>query len=474
MGGGYTGAAVAVQLANAAGSRVAITIVEPRACIGHGMAYSTPDPDHRLNGPLDNHLLDPARADGLREWCAREGLLAEDRDARAANGGTYVRRGDFGRFVASAVREAAGRSGARLDHHRAMALGIERAERRTDVIASDGTRLAADMVVVATGNGAPRLPGSFSRFAGDPRVVENPFDAAALEALPASSRVLLVGSGLTAMDVAATLLRQGRRHLIHALSRHGLRPATHRERVSDLSPAALLDRIEGPVPAYARDALATQSIRELSRALRERIAASRSRGADWRDDFDELRNVVWQVWPRFPIAEKRRFLRHLRIHYDVHRFRVPPQTRALVACAERSGEISFVAGRVVAIETDGKSIRPHWRDRATDRAASGDYDAIVNCTGLDPDCGARSNPFLATLLTAGLVRRDDCGFGFAVDARCRPIAKDGSVSERMRIVGPPSAGSSGDPLGVIFIAAQVRRVIPGLLSELGLPPITSA
>jgi uncharacterized NAD(P)/FAD-binding protein YdhS len=92
----------------------------------------------------------------------------------------------------------------------------------------------------------------------------------------------------------------------------------------------------------------------------------------------------------------------------------------------------------------------------------------VNCTGFDPDCGARSNPFLATLLGAGLVRRDDCGFGFAVDAQCRPIAKDGRVCERMRIVGPPSAGSHGDPLGVIFIAAQVRRVVPGMVSELGL------
>jgi hypothetical protein len=34
-------------------------------------------------------------------------------------------------------------------------------------------------------------------------------------------------------------------------------------------------------------------------------------------------------------------------------------------------------------------------------------------------------------------------------------------------VGPPTAGSRGDPLGVIFIAPQIRRMVPGLLAEVG-------
>lgn len=466
VGGGYTGAAVAVQLANAAGERLSIAIVEPREDVGRGIAYSTRDPDHRLNGPLDNHLLDPASADGLREWCAREGVLAEDRDAKAANGGTYVRRGDFGSFVAAQVRSVQARAGMALHHHRALALGIERSQHGAEVVASDGTRLRADMVVIATGNGPPRLPALFSRLAGHPRVIENPFDGAALEALAPRSRILLVGSGLTAMDVMATLLRLGKAHRIESLSRHGLRPSVHRERISDLSPVALLERIEGAVPDYALDALDRARVRELSRGLRRRIAERVAEGADWREPFDELRNVVWQVWPRLPVAEKRRFLRHLRLRYDTHRFRVPPQTRVLVENAERNGEASFRAGRLTAARLDGGSIRVQWREHATDREVAADYDAIVNCTGLDAECGARSNPFLASLLEAGLVRRDDCGFGFAVDAQCRPLARDGSLSPRMRIVGPPSAGSHGDPLGVIFIAAQVRRMLPGMLADL--------
>ena len=55
---------------------------------------------------------------------------------------------------------------------------------------------------------------------------------------------------------------------------------------------------------------------------------------------------------------------------------------------------------------------------------------------------------------------------FEVDAECRPIGKDGAPSPGLRIVGPPSAGSLGDPLGVPFIAPQIRRMLPGVLAEL--------
>ena len=54
VGGGYSGAAAGVQLARAARNAISITIIEPRDELGRGLAYSTPDPDHRLNGPLDS------------------------------------------------------------------------------------------------------------------------------------------------------------------------------------------------------------------------------------------------------------------------------------------------------------------------------------------------------------------------------------------------------------------------------------
>jgi len=36
----------------------------------------------------------------------------------------------------------------------------------------------------------------------------------------------------------------------------------------------------------------------------------------------------------------------------------------------------------------------------------------------------------------------------------------------MRVIGPPTAGAFGDPLGAIFIAAQIRRTLPGMRATL--------
>jgi hypothetical protein len=54
-----------------------------------------------------------------------------------------------------------------------------------------------------------------------------------------------------------------------------------------------------------------------------------------------------------------------------------------------------------------------------------------------------------------------------VDARCRPIGTNGLAHPRLRVVGPPTAGTFGDPLGTLFIAPQIARVVPEMLDGLG-------
>jgi uncharacterized NAD(P)/FAD-binding protein YdhS len=281
------------------------------------------------------------------------------------------------------------------------------------------------------------------------------------------ARVLVVGSGLTALDVLSTLVRRGHRGSITAISRHGLRPRPQRppgaSGESGMGP--LLARIEGEVPAFVRDAGSPPTTRALTRALRHRIADDRHAGEDWYRAFDDLRDVVWQVWPTLAPAEKARFLRWLRPWYDMHRFRSPPQNDAMVAEAEQRGLVRFETGHLQAAEAAHDGIRVSVRSRDGESWTQ-TFDSVVNCAGLDPTFGAHDNPFLAALLAQGVIRLDDCGIGFAVDAQCRPIGAGGAIDPRLRIIGPPTAGTFGDPLGVLFIAPQIRRMLPGVLAWL--------
>ena len=460
VGGGYTGAAAAVQLARAAGDQVSTTIVEPRAELGRGMAYSTTDPDHRLNAPLDNHLVDPAAPDELREWCERNGLFARDPEALAPNGAIYIRRSDFGAYMGELVR-AESAEGTRIRHHRARATGLAYAGNGIEVRTTDGV-IAADLVVVATGNGAARLPAPFAALPGHPALVTDPFDLAGLRTLPRAGAVLLVGTGLTALDVISTLSRAGHTGRITALSRHGLRPRPPRSRMSESALSHILARIAGDPPRYAQSIATAHG---LSKALRARIEEAVAAGGEWQVPFDELRDSAWRIWPRLPLAERRRFLRHLRAWYDAHRFRAPPQNDAIAMAAENEGRLAFRTGRIREARAGGDGrVDVRWAE-AGSRSVEARFAAVVNCCGLDPAGGAATNPFLADLLAQGLLRADPTGLGFEVDAQCRPIGRDGAPVPGLRVIGPPTAGSCGDPLGAIFIAPQIRRVLPGLLPD---------
>lgn len=466
VGGGYTGAACAVQLARASALPLDITIVEPREELGRGRAYTAPDPDHRLNGGIDNHVVDLADPGELQRWCAANSIFEKDPDAVARNGNVFIRRHDFGRFVGDTVRAHSRLpNGTTITHRLDTAVDATPHRGGVRVDLSEGSSIEAQLLVIATGNPPLRFPPPWAeRLAGDPRAIGDPFDAEALRGINPDARVLLLGTGLTTLDVATTLLRRGHRGPILAMSRRGLRPALHRLAPPVSSPT-FLERVEGALPAWVEAATRPATARGLLRALRARIREVERDGGTWYAPFDEMRNGVWRFWPAMAPLEKRRFLRWLRNWYDMHRFRAPPQNDALVRAAEAQGRIHFRTGRVRDMRATPEAIEVEWTPRdGTQRVDP--FDAVINCTGLDAASGLQENPFLRTLVQDGSLTIDPTGLGFAVDAQCRPIDARGRAQPRMRVLGPPSAGTFGDPLGVLFISPQIRRAVPGMLELL--------
>jgi uncharacterized NAD(P)/FAD-binding protein YdhS len=467
VGGGYTGAACAVQLARASSVPLDITIVDPRKELGRGRAYTAPDPDHRLNGGIDNHVIDLADPGELQRWCDANGILAKDPEAVARNGNVFIRRHDFGHFVGDTVRAHSRlANGTTITHRRDMAIDAAPHEGGVRVDLAEGSNVEAQLLVIATGNPPLRFPRPWAeRLAGDPRAIADPFDAEALRGISPDARVLLLGTGLTTLDVATTLLRREHRGPIVALSRRGLRPALHRLAPPVASPT-FLERVEAPLPAWVEAATRPATARGLLRALRARIREVEREGGTWYAPFDEMRNGVWRFWPGMAPREKRRFLRWLRNWYDMHRFRAPPQNDALVRAGEAQGRITFRTGRVRDMRPGPDGIAIEWHTRDGGRHAE-HFDAVINCTGLDAASGAQENPFLRNLLARGLLAVDPSGLGFAADERCRALDARGEAQPRLRLLGPPSAGTFGDPLGVLFISPQIRRAVPGMLDLLG-------
>ena len=472
IGGGFSGSSAAVQLVRRSPAALDITIVEPRAHVGGGLAYSTDEPEHRLNGQPGMHSLDPTDPAMFSRWCDARDACAADAGARLADGTTFMRRSLFRAFLEETVAgHAAWPTGSSIRHVVDHAIDIVPRGRTMSVVTAGGAALESDLVVLATGHTRARLPAPFAAdHARHARVIVDPLAAARLPAVPADDRVLVLGSGLTAYDIVSTLLAAGHRGAIDVVSRRGLRPRPQRPPPAPglAPPPPMLERVAAAPEAFIRGACNPPTVRALLRALRRRIDEVTRAGDTWDDPFDHLRDMAGQVWPALPTAEKRRFFRQLRPWYDVHRFRVAPQNAAIVSQAERRGQVRFRAAGVTGVVPgdDGAAIRVALRPRGADRVQELAFDRIINCTGVDA-AHPGGVALRAALLRRGLVGPDPSGTGLAVDAHGRALQPDGRAAARLRIIGPPTLGAHGDPLGSAFIAIRIHRMLPDVLDALG-------
>lgn len=469
LGGGFTGAALAIHLVRASRRPLDILLIEPRANPGGGVAYSTSDPDHRVNGPIEILALFPEDIGHFPRWYQASGEAAADAEALASTGQLYCRRASFGRYMQQLLAEH-GRenpSGSRIRHVMATAVDLRRAasirgEAGYRIGLDTGSALVAERVFLAAAHEPPAVPREYRGLRGLPHFVEEPWNAAAIEALPRDRDIVILGTALTAADIIASLLRRPGTGRIYAISRRGQRP---REQGVLPPIEQRLAKMALPVPAFVQRHGLRQSgqapLRALDmlRALRGDIIAQQQRGEAWQSAFDDLRDAAPEIWPRLPMAERQRVLRHLRAHYDTHRFRIAPQIAERLKRGEADCSVHLLRARTLAAQPEGDGFRITLRiggeDRPRDILAGG----IVNCTGPNADIAASENPLLRSALQQGLIRPDPVGVGIDVDDACRVVMRDGGTAPGLWAVGPLTRGHFGDLTAIPQINRQLLALI---------------
>ncbi|WAT17006.1 FAD/NAD(P)-binding protein [Aurantiacibacter sp. MUD11] len=471
VGGGFSGASAAVQLVRKIADPLAVTIVEPSPVIGPGLAYSTDDPSFRLNAISGVHSIDVADPGHFTRWCEDQGLMGSDPEARLPNGEAFIRRRDFRRYLAETVQSHALQpNGSTITHVRSRADDLHLMDEGVEVSLDNGNSIVSDAVILAVGNAPLRRPDwTKGGTEGHPGLIPDPLRRG-LDTIKPDARVLVVGAGLTALDIIASLLARGHSGPIKAISRRGLRPQPQAPRIfapqadPPEPPVVPLDLLEGELPDYA--AAESLTALRLLRDMRRHAAETKADGLGWQAGFDAVSLPLSRIWPRLPVEEKRRVLRHLRPFYDAHRFRTPPMTDLAVQASEGSGQVSFRKAALDSLDT-----QPDEQLVANLRMADGQvipetFDAVINCTGFDTSRAIRHNPILDSLHDQGMISPHPTGLGIVTDAENRVLAPGGASIPQIRAIGPITTGVFGDPLGVFFISAQIHRLIPGLARDL--------
>jgi uncharacterized NAD(P)/FAD-binding protein YdhS len=440
IGGGFSGVAVAAHLLRR-GRPVRVVLINRFGPLGRGVAYRTRIETHVLNVPAGGMSALPEEPEHFLNWAqGRNGAVAP---------GTFVSRRLYGEYLESVLREAeAAVEGATLERVVGEVLDVEPDASGVSLAFADGSRRRADRVVLALGNYSPaNPPAEGAEFYDSERYVRDPWIRGSLDAIRPGESVLMLGTGLTTLDIALDLAGRGVALPLRAISRHGLLPQPHAPaRMTAEPPPELLDL--------------SMTARGLLAAVRR---ASRAAGADWRGVVGALRGATPGIWQELYLAERARFLRHVRPYWDVHRHRAAPPTWEAIDRMRRSGEFQVRAGRVVRYEPTADGVRVLVRPRGQSKLEPVFVDRVVNCTGPSSDVTRIGDRLLDALRRRGLATPDPLRLGLEVSDDLALLDSEGRASETLFLVGPLLKARFWEATAVPELRQHARSVAERLL-----------
>jgi uncharacterized NAD(P)/FAD-binding protein YdhS len=443
VGAGASGLLVATHLLRAGaqrGSRFRAVLIDRRVQSG-GVAYSTTNSNHRLNVTAARMSALPDEPDNFLQWRVRSGESSEP--------GAYAPRGEYRRYLAEILRSAQRNAPRHVTLARLVACveAVEPLDTHVRLRLSGGGTLDADLAVLAVGNLGALTPLGCDEVSTHPAYVDDPWAPGALERLDpaARGRVLLVGTGLTMVDVAMTVAARCPGVQLLAVSRSGLLPRAHLPGRAAPSPAPDSVDLESSFPALVESILA------------EAAAGS----ARWHQLVDDLRPVTQTLWARLGLEERARFLATNHRAWCVHRHRMPPEVATMLAELLQRRRLEVRGG---SIELEART-----RDVLDVRISGADRLAVslaINCTGPGLDPRASDDPLIRQLLGDGHVRAHPLGIGFDTSSDGSFRSREGASSPYLFTLGPPRIGELYETTAIPEIRQQASELADLLLARL--------
>ncbi len=440
IGAGFCGAALVRELAYRADASTRITLVGMADTFGSGVAYGAARPEHLLNVRARDLGIDPDEPGGFAD------ALHLGESGRQA----FLPRLAYADYLRGELSAAMASSAAHIVCKPQEAIAAERTQRGYRVFLANGEAFDSDQLVLAVGALAPQaLPGIGPRLSVHPRYIGWPWQPGALDGIAPDARVLIVGTGLTMVDVALSLQGRGHTGALHAISRRGLVPQAH-----DVEAGA-----PETLPLAVQQALAAGDLNAVLRGVRRAVR----QGAPWRGLIDALRPHLQPLWRRLDTQRRASFLRHLRPYWEAARHRVAPAAAGVIADLRTRGQLQLESARLLRARWTPEGLEAVLRRRGEDESRTERYDVLIRATGLDTDIDRTSDPLIAGMREAGLLQADPLGLGVGVDEDFRVRDAAGRALPGLYCIGPLLRGALWEITAVPELRVAARQLARHLL-----------
>ena len=432
VGFGYAGLATLLHLVRVA-ERCSVAVVA-RDASGLGLAYSTREPGHLLNVAAERMGAVAGQPEHFAGWLRTPAAASAAAALAVPLPGAldYAPRALYGSYLRSllelAVRLARERQ-IRISWLRADAEAIEPGGRGGWVIATAPRAVEANACVLAIGNEPRRVFGAFTHRDLHP----GPWTPHGELPADRTDPVVLIGSGLSAVDSIISLRSAGYDGTILVLSRTGRFPAAHR---ADVSPVAL-------------DSAEVERIRTLADVLAYFRAQDRA-GRDWRAAIDGLRPHTQQLWQRLSPADQREAINRWSSTWNLGRHRMAAEVAERIDAERRSGALSVLAIQRVQPRVTVSGLALDVEMRADARRTTVRPAAVVDSAGLQLDCAESGRALLRNLIRGGICAPHPTGLGLA--------AADLAVADNLYTLGSLLTGQLWETIAVPELRDQAARI----------------
>lgn len=459
VGGGASGTLVAAQLLRQTRQPLRVVLFEPSESTGMGLAYGTSEMAHLLNVPAGRISVWPDRPSHFLDWLNSPSNVATLLQKKKFVAGDFVPRAFFARYLSSALEEgiAAGREHhARFEHRREGVVDFIPFHSSGTVVTRSADTEDVAHIVLALGNLPPRdpLPRSHEFFRS-PRYISRVWEEGALASIGRNDAVMIVGSGLTAIDVVLSLRQLGHHGKIVITSRNGRFPQVH-------APSS-------PYPDFLTDRPLPTSVREWTHLIRAEVCKAGEAGVDWRPVFDSLRPHTQEMWETLDLLERRRFLRHMRSFWESCRHRTPQASWTVIETLRREGVLDFHPGRLQDFEEDDDGVKVLLRTR---RQASAELSVrwVLNCIGPESNFRQHLNdPLIINLMARGVLHPDPLFLGVDALPNGQVVGATGEAFSQISTLGPPLRGVLWETTAIPEIRVQAQSLAQRILSGLSFP-----
>jgi uncharacterized NAD(P)/FAD-binding protein YdhS len=211
IGAGASGTLVAAQFEKLAPASARLVLIGGQPRPARGVAYDTPFQSNLLNIPAGNMSAFPDDMEHFTRWLAKH--------LHGSSSATFAPRSLYGDYLLNIFSKLRKYS-EKVEYLNNQAVEMIRQDGLWKIRLENGNVIQAKSVVLAMGNLLlPSDPIDFRPVQSFYR--RNPWSSEITKDLPIDAPVLLIGTGLTMVDVALSLRESGHRGPIHAISRHG-------------------------------------------------------------------------------------------------------------------------------------------------------------------------------------------------------------------------------------------------------------